>query len=305
MKIRLGSRKSNLALYQTRRVASALEEHDSSIETEIVTKETLGDQVQDQPIPDIGEKGLFTAALEKALIAEQIDCAVHSLKDLPSELPEGLEFAGTLQRGNPSDAFVSNTCETLADVKAGETIATGSRRRQGQLNEYLDSVEIVGVRGNIETRLQKLDDSDWKGLIMASTALERLGMEDRIAQELDPTTFIPAASQAAIGIEIKSEREQMRRLLTDISHTQTLLAVRAERQFLRRLEGGCSVPIGVHARRENEAWSVYGWVGSLDGEDILRDIERGHEPLDLADALAGEFLERGAEEIIAGAVDDR
>ncbi|MFB6264529.1 MAG: hydroxymethylbilane synthase [Bradymonadaceae bacterium] len=296
--IEIGSRTSRLARWQAERVGTALERANEDVETTIVGMETLGDRVRDQSVPEIDAEGVFTATLERALLAGEVDCAVHSLKDLRSELPEGLVYAGSLERGNPADALVSRRWNAVDELPQGGVVATGSPRRRGQLRRRRPDLEFVGVRGNIGTRLDKLDDENWDGLIMAATALERLGRESAIAAELDPTRHVPAASQAAIGVEMADDRDDLHDLFEPIWHERTTTACRAERTFLARLEGGCTAPIGVYCHREEGEWALYGWVGDVDGARELRDRSTGSAPVAMAESMAELFLRRGAGAIL-------
>lgn len=286
-------------MYQTNRVIEALEAEHPDIETEIVTKDTLGDRQRDQSIPDLGEAGVFTQALELALFEDRIDCAVHSLKDLRTRLPEGLGFAGALTRGNPTDAFVSDKWSSVSDMPSDGMIATGSRRRQAQFKNQFPDISVTNLRGNIETRLKKMRENDWDGIVMATTALERLDMTDRITTELPTDTFVPAVSQGAIGLEIKDERDDVEKVLNPIFDQTTTGAVTAERQFLRRLEGGCSVPVGGYCTYLDAGfWEFSGWVGDLDGDEVIYDTKRGSNPVAIADQMATDFIDRGAKRIL-------
>lgn len=304
MKLTAGSRKSNLALWQARRIQSMLEDHHDGLEVEIIGMDTLGDEIRDRAIPEIGGKGLFTERLEKALLLEEIDFAVHSLKDLPSELPEGLTYAGSPRRGTPTDAFVSFKWETLKEMPEEAVVATGSRRRRAQLRRYFPSVQLEDLRGNIGTRLDKLRDRGWDGIIMATTALERLGRKELVTEQLEPTDFVPAVSQGALGVEVKEDREDIRELLDPIWDDDTVAACSAERTFLRILEGGCTVPIGGYCRREDGQWAFYGWVGNPTGTSVIEDRMTGSDPEKLAETMANEFIEQGARQLLEAPVDD-
>ncbi len=298
MHLKLGSRKSRLAIWQTEQVAQRLQASLPDITTEIVTMDTLGDKILDKPLPKIGAKGLFTQELEQALFAGEIDLAVHSLKDLPSSLPPGLEYAGSLERAAPTDALISARWERFEDVPEDGTIATGSLRRKAQLLSQKPGLSFENLRGNIDTRLQKLRDNGWDGIIMATAALHRLGRADLVSIELPPETFVPAVSQGAIGIEIASKRDEIRELTKTIAHAPTVEAVTAERIFMRRLEGGCSVPLGAYCQRDGTNWTFRAWVGSTDGSRVLTDVSTGSNPNGLAEAMASDFINRGAAEIL-------
>ncbi len=304
MILRAGSRKSNLAMLQSERIADLLSDAHPDVEVELVGMDTKGDEILDQSIPDIGGKGLFTEALERALLADDIDFAVHSLKDLPTRLPDGLMYAGSPARGIVEDAFVSNRLASVDELSAGDVVATGSRRRRAEMAALYPDVEFVDLRGNIETRLQKLDDNDWAGLVMAAVALERLGMADRITTRLDVDAFVPAVSQGAIGVEVAEHRDDVRQALAPIFEDDTVTACRAERAFMRILEGGCTVPLGGHARRLTDApepWQFRGWVGRTDGTDVIDDTRRGDAPVTMAKSMGHDFIDQGAQSILRAA----
>lgn len=298
MKLKAGSRTSNLAMWQARRIENLLTEARPEIELEIVGMKTIGDKIRNRPVPEIGEQGLFTEELEKALLVEEVDFAIHSLKDLPSELPDGLMYAGSPVRGTTEDAFVSHRWDSLDEMPADGTVATGSRRRRAQLRHHHPDVQLEHLRGNIGTRLDKLEDRGWDGIIMAATALERLDREDLIAERLDPTDFVPAVSQGALGIELKADRTDIRRILSEIWHEPTVEACTAERAFMDKLEGGCSVPLGGYCRREDGDWVFYGWVGNVEATRILADRKTGADPHRLATDMADGFIDQGARDIL-------
>ena len=299
MKLKIGSRKSRLALWQSRCIANLLRQAHDDIDVEIVTMLTTGDRRGDEPLPSIGAKGLFTAELEQALLKDDIDLAVHSLKDLPSTLPEGLEYAGSPERASATDAFISLEFDSVEDLPEGATVATGSQRRRSQLLHHRPDLEMVNLRGNIDTRLAKLESQGHGAIIMATAALERLEMPERITAELDPTQYVPAISQGAMGIETRIGRDDVAEILAPILDDTTVAAVSAERSFMRRLEGGCSVALGAYCRRAGVGgWSFFGWASSTDGSDVLHDHKTGADPKKLADDMAQDFLDRGARDLL-------
>ena len=299
MKIKAGTRTSRLALWQAERIASLIESaHGKDVEVEIVGMSTLGDEIQDRSLPEIGGKGLFTERLERALLAGDIDLAIHSLKDLPTRLPEGLRFGGSPERGDPTDAFVSTRWESVEAMPEGATVATGSRRRRAQMRARRPDVAFVDLRGNIGTRLQKLDDHGWDGLIMATAALRRLNMDDTITEALDPTRHVPAVSQGALGIEVADDHDDIGEILEPIIDDTVTRACRAERAFLRKLEGGCTVPLGGHCRREDDTWAFYGWVGEIGGDRVLAERRTSDTPRDTALQMAKDFIDAGAREML-------
>lgn len=300
MKLKIGSRKSRLALWQTHRIVDLVEEAHDGIDVEVVSMLTTGDRRTDEPLPSIGSKGLFTAELEEGLLADDIDLAVHSLKDLPSTLPDGLCYAGSPERGAATDAFISNQWDSVDDLPDGARVATGSQRRRSQLLHHRSDLELANLRGNIGTRLQKLEDQGHDAIIMATVALHRLEMTERITAELPPDDYVPAIGQGAIGIETREGRDDVVELLEPIFDDATVTAVRAERSFMRRLEGGCSVALGAYCRPAGEGqWQFSGWASSTDGQRVLHQHTSGDNARQLADEMAEDFLARGAREILS------
>ena len=298
----LGTRRSALALWQANHVRRALEAAGYDVRLEEVV--TMGDRVQDVPLAKIGDKALFTRELDVALLDGRIHAAVHSLKDLPTRLPEGIALAAVGEREEPWDAFVAHPSFSggLADVPEGATLATSSLRRGAQLKAWRPDLQIVSVRGNVDTRLAKLDASDWHGLILATAGLLRLGQEARIRERITPEIMLPAVSQGALGIACAQRDEATCALLHEtLHHAPTSVAVRAERAFLRRLEGGCQVPIGAWGRiASGNRLQLDGCVASLDGTLLVRDQRTGSvaDPEKLGTALAEELLGQGAAEIL-------
>jgi hydroxymethylbilane synthase len=294
--VRIGTRSSELALRQARLVESALLAR--GVESELVTFKTTGDKKLDQPLTEIGAKGLFTRELEVALSKEKIDCAVHSLKDLPSESPEGLEVVAQLEREDPRDVLVVNRqtgAENLDDLPAGSRVGTSSLRRRAQLLARRPDLEVVELRGNVPTRLSKVEKGSVHAAILAAAGLIRLEVQRRITMFLDPPEWLPAAGQGAIAIQIRSGDSPMRELLGALDHAPTSIATRAERAFLEALEGGCQVPIGALVSDIGGTPTLYGMLADLSG----RHIVRGSRPLDgkspeaTGEALAAEIRARG------------
>lgn len=296
--VRIGTRRSALALYQTHHIRALLEEAYPDLEVEVVEMDTKGDKIRDIPLPQIGGKGLFTQELEEMLLSGELDLAVHSLKDLPSALPDGLIWAGSPKRGNPTDCLVSHKWQNLEELPQGALVATGSVRRRAQLQSIRPDLTFSDLRGNIDTRLKKLVDFDFDAIIMATTALERLEMQDRITQQLDPALFTPAVGQGAIGVEIASERHDLKSLLEPILDPATTTAARAERAFMRLLEGGCSAPVAAHCAPHEGRWHFTGWVGSLDGSRVLKASEVCEDPVLAATRMAERFITQGARELM-------
>lgn len=298
MKVELGTRTSRLATWQAEHVAARLREAHSDVEVELVGMSTLGDEVRDQSVPDLDEKGVFTRRLEEGLLAGEVDAAVHSLKDLPTDLPDGLVYAGSPTRGHPSDAFVSTTHDSLSELPESPVVATGSLRRRAQIREHRPDADFRDLRGNIGTRLDKLAASDWDGIVMAAVALDRLDRLDEASELLDPTDHVPAPAQGAIGLEIREDRDDVRQCLDAVVDTETVRACRAERHFMSELEGGCTVPLGAYGRRGDDEWTLYGWVGSEAEGCWMRERDSGDDPDAVADRMARKFVDAGAREVL-------
>jgi hydroxymethylbilane synthase len=299
--VRIGTRASELALRQARLVESALVAR--GIKCELVTFKTTGDKNLDQPLSEIGAKGLFTQEIEAALSKGKIDCAVHSLKDLPTESPEGLEILAQLEREDPRDVLVVNRitgAENLDDLPAGSRVGTSSLRRRAQLLARRPELEVVELRGNVPTRLSKVESGKVHAAILAAAGLIRLEVQQRITAFLDPTTWIPAPGQGAIAIQSRSDDGRMRELLSPLNHEPTSVATRAERAFLAALEGGCQVPIGAIVSDSDAGPTLYGMLADVTGKHILR----GSRPLDqkspetTGEDLAAEIRARGGASLL-------
>jgi len=297
--VRIGTRGSKLALLQTHFIKQLIEKSNPDLQVEIKIIVTSGDNNQDKPLPEIGGKGLFTAEIETALLKHEIDLAVHSLKDLPSTLPDGLHYAGSPKREDARDVFVSNHCTGITDIPVGGTVATGSTRRKAQLLQVRDDLKIVELRGNIDTRLRKLDEGKWDGIIMAAAALHRMNLKERITQYLDPAEFVPAVGQGAIGIETAENHSDIVPIIKPILHSDTTLECEAERVFLKLLDGGCSIPIGCHAQLNKIEFRINGFLAAPDGKGLLKASLQGSQDstLHLAAQLAEEFINAGAKTV--------
>ena len=301
--VRIGSRKSQLALVQTYWVQAELQKHFPDIEFEVLTMSTQGDKILDVALAKIGDKGLFTKELEVGMLNHDTDIAVHSLKDLPTNLPEGLMLGCVTERENPADAVVlheKHKDKQLETLPEGAVIGTSSLRRLAQLRHHFPHFEFKDIRGNLNTRLQKLDEGGYDAIILAVAGLTRLGMGDRIHQTISPDISLHAVGQGALGIECRDGDENILELLKVLEHTPTAQRCHAERAFLRELEGGCQVPIGVNTQVENNQLTLTGMVASLDGKRLIRDTVTGDasnaEPLGID--LAHRLRERGATEIL-------
>lgn len=298
----IGSRGSALALWQANAVDAMLRERFPDLVVKIEIIHTTGDKILDTALSSIGDKGLFTKELESALLDRRIDLAVHSLKDLATAVPEGLSLAAITRRHRPEDALVAPAGTTIASLPRGGRVASGSLRRRAQLLALRPDLEIVDVRGNVPTRLEKYRANGWDGMILAVAGLERLGLGHEIAEVIPATTMIPAVGQGALGIEIRSDDEVTRALVRELDHAETHLATLAERALLRALEGGCQVPIGAYAKIEGDRLTLDGMIAALDGSRLLRDRIDGSAGS--AERLGSELAERlaaaGGEEILAG-----
>jgi hydroxymethylbilane synthase len=300
--LRIGTRSSELALRQARIVEAALELQ--GFECELVTFKTTGDKKLDEPLSSIGAKGLFTRELEVALAKGKVDCCVHSLKDLPTENPDGLEIVAVLEREDPRDVLVVNSvtqADSLMAVPAGSRVGTSSLRRRAQLNALRPDLEVVELRGNVPTRLRKVDQGQVHAAILAAAGLIRLNARQHIKEYLEPPAWLPAAGQGAIAIQIRSEDEEMRTILETLDHAPTSVAVRAERAFLAALEGGCQVPIGALAMpAEDGSVTLHGFVSDIAGRDPVRGsiAVDALTPEESGQQLAADLRTRGATSLL-------
>ncbi len=301
--MRIGSRKSQLALVQTYWVQKKLQKRFPNISFEVHTMSTQGDKILDVALAKIGDKGLFTKELELEMLNQEIDFAVHSLKDLPTRLPEGLALAAVTERENPADALVvhekykGKQIDTLSE---GAVIGTSSLRRLAQLRHHFPHYTFKDVRGNLNTRMAKLDGGEYDALILAAAGLQRLGMGDRIQQFLPTELSLYAVGQGALGIECRADDLEVLSLLKAIEHVPTRDRVLAERAFLRELEGGCQVPIGVHTQLDGDTLTLKGLVASVNGKHLVKDSVTGSasEAEHLGIQLAETLRRQGAREIL-------
>lgn len=300
--IRIATRSSELALRQARIVEAALEAQ--GLTCELVTFKTTGDKKLDEPLSAIGAKGLFTHELEVALAKGKVDCCVHSLKDLPTESPDGLDIGAILEREDPRDVLVVNPvtqADSLMAIPAGSRVGTSSLRRRAQLAALRPDLEVVELRGNVPTRLKKVDQGQVHAAILAAAGLIRLNARQHIKQFLDAPAWLPAAGQGAIAVQIRLGDEQMRRLLQSLHHGPTDVAVRAERAFLSALEGGCQVPIGALAiYNEGGTATLHGFVSDITGRDPVRGSGplNTDSPEESGRALAADLRTRGATSLL-------
>ena len=302
--VRIGTRKSQLALVQTYWVKAELEKHFPAIDFEVEKMSTQGDKILDVPLAKIGEKVLYTKELEVGMLNKTTDFAVHSLKDLPTNLPEGLMLGCVTKRVNPADALVMNEKhqdKKLETLPPGSIIGTSSLRRLAQLRHHYPHLEFKDIRGNVNTRLAKLDSGEYDAIILAVAGLQRLDMGDRIHQHIAPEISLHAVGQGALGIECREGDEEILKILKVLEDPDSRDRTLAERSFLRELEGGCQVPIGVNTKIENDNLTLVGMVASLDGKQMLKDIVTGNrtESEQLGKDLAAKLREQGAGDILA------
>lgn len=301
--VRIGSRKSQLALVQTHWVQAELQKAHSDRTFEVQTMSTQGDNILDVALAKIGDKGLFTKELEVAMLNKDVDFAVHSLKDLPTNLPEGLVLGAVTEREDPADALVVHQKyqdKQLETLPAGAVIGTSSLRRLAQLRHYYPHLTFKDIRGNLNTRLQKLDEGGYDAIILAVAGLQRLGMGDRVHQVIDAEISLHAVGQGALGIECRIDDDEILELFAPISHYPTTQRCLAERSFLRELEGGCQVPIGVNSIIDADQLTLKGIVASLDGQTLVRGEVKGSltSPEEIGTELAYQLKGKGAQTIL-------
>ncbi len=298
--IRIATRKSSLALWQAEHVKARLEAAHPGLKVSLVPMVSKGDKLLDAPLAKIGGKGLFVKELETALLEDQADIAVHSMKDVPMDFPEGLGLFCICEREDPRDAFVSNTYDSLDALPAGSVVGTSSLRRQAQLLARRPDLKIHFLRGNVNTRLAKLDAGEYDAIILAAAGLIRLGFEDRIRASITVEHSLPAGGQGAVGIECRVGDAELQQLLSPLNHTETALRVTAERAMNKRLNGGCQVPIACYAILEGEQLWLRGLVGEPDGSRLLRAEQRGsaEDAERLGIEVAEALLAQGAGDIL-------
>ena len=297
--IRIGTRDSLLAMWQAEWVKSQLTDFYPHLQFELVPMKTKGDKILDVPLSKIGDKGLFTKELEQGLLSDKLDMAVHSLKDMPTLLPSGLTISTFCEREEPRDVFLSKNGISLEDLPTGAIIGTSSLRRKSQLKHYRPDFEFMDLRGNLQTRWKKLAESNMDGIVLAAAGVKRLGWEDRITQILPEDMMLSAVGQGSIAIEIVEQRSDIQELLSQLNHFETEQAVRAERALMRKLEGGCQVPIGALAQVVNGQIILRGMVASLDGVRLIKAEAVGTDPEAVGIEVAERLVELGATAILA------
>jgi hydroxymethylbilane synthase len=299
-KITIGTRGSQLALYQAHQVRLKLINAHPDIEVDIEVIVTKGDKILDVALSKIGDKGLFTKEIENALLNGTVDIAVHSLKDLPTTLPHHLQLGAVLERGESRDAWVSKNGKKLNELTENDVVATSSLRRQAALLAINPNVQIKDIRGNVQTRLKKMEEGYCDAMIMAAAGLQRLGLDHYITEIIEAETIMPAVAQGAIAIEMRENDLEIAQLLQKINHQNTWVSILAERAFLRTLEGGCQVPLGCYSKIDNDKIVLHGFVASTDGKRFIKcqTLGRISDPEACGIALANKLAESGAKTIL-------
>lgn len=299
--LKIGTRQSLLALWQSNFIAGELRKEYPKCEVTLKKIVTKGDRILDVPLAQIGGKGLFTKEIEEELLDGTVDLAVHSLKDMPTVLPEGLCLTVITSRANVGDAFVSNKYNNFAELPQGAVLGTSSLRRRAQLLAARPDLKIVDLRGNVDTRLRKLDEGNMDAIILAAAGLQRLGHGDRIKEIIPTSVCLPAVGQGALAIECRTDNTEVREMLAFLNDTATKQATDAERAFLGLVEGGCQVPIGVHAEVQNNEIKIEAIIASLDGSTVLRNTISGdaEKAVELGQKLGNQMLAEGGQDILA------
>lgn len=299
-KVIIGTRKSVLALWQAEYVARRLKENYPELTVELLPVSTKGDEILNKPLADIGGKGLFIKELEYLLLEEKADLAVHSLKDMPADVPEGFSIAAVTDREDPRDAFVSSKYASLAELPEGAVVGTSSLRRQSQILHMRGDLHIESLRGNVQTRLRKLDEGKYDAVILAAAGLKRLGMGDRIRSYLSTDESIPAAGQGVMAVEIRESDTELRDMLAFLHNESVAAAIRAERAFLGCVGGDCKVPAGAYAVPTEEGLTIEAFISSVDGKDFYRTETKGtvQNADHLGKAIAETLLDEGGREVL-------
>jgi hydroxymethylbilane synthase len=296
-RLRIGSRGSQLALWQANHISKLLRDHGHEVELEII--KTTGDKILDVALAKVGTKGMFTKEIEEALLEKRVDLAVHSLKDLPTELAPEFEIAAITERQNPRDAFLSRYFDSIAALPERARVGTSSLRRQAQLKAMRPDLQVFPLRGNVDTRLRKLEDGEYDAIILASAGLNRLGLTQRIREILPAEIMCPAAGQGALGIEIRAGDAETRLHLDFLNHAPTRTSTIAERALLKELGGGCQVPIGAFAEMTGNDIKLVGVVARPDGTTVIRESRTGTDPQTLGQELGQSLLNKGGREILS------
>ncbi|RUM60679.1 MAG: hydroxymethylbilane synthase [Persephonella sp.] len=300
MKVKIGTRKSKLAMWQTNFIAKKIKENFPNLDIEIVKITTKGDKILDVPLAKVGGKGLFVKEIEDALLNGDIDLAVHSLKDVPTHFPEGLYLGAITEREDPRDCLVSVKYKSLKELPKGAVIGTSSLRRKSQILKLRPDLTVKDLRGNVDTRLRKLENGEYDAIILAYAGLKRLGLNHKATYIFNPEELIPAVAQGFLGIEIRANDEKIKSIVDKLNHKESFLRAEAERSFLRRLEGGCQVPLGCYSLINNGKLKMIGFISNLDGTKFIKDYVEGDikKYKNLGIQLAEKLLSRGGEEIL-------
>ena len=300
MNIKIGTRGSKLALTQANLVADSLKKTDSGITVEICVIKTSGDIMQDVSLTKMGGKGVFVKEIEDALLSGTVDLAVHSMKDVPTEIPAGLIFAAIMKREDARDVLVSKNNKKIEFMPRGARIGTGSLRRASQLLAVLPDLAIVSLRGNLETRLKKIETENLQGIILAAAGMKRMGLTEKISQYLPVETMLPAVGQGTLGLQIREADHELGKIVAKLNHAPTAAEVTAERSFLRHLGGGCLLPIAAFGKLEGDKLTLEGLVAAPNGDSIIRDKVRGAiaEAEELGKRLAEMILEKGGKKLL-------
>jgi len=300
-KLRIATRKSPLALWQANHVRDALMARNPGLDVELFTMSTQGDKILDTPLAKVGGKGLFVKELELGILEGRADLAVHSMKDVPVEFPQGLGLAAILEREDPRDALISNTISSIEALPQGARVGTSSLRRQCQLRARRADLEVLDLRGNVNTRLAKLDNGDYDAILLAAAGVKRMGWEDRITELLPPEQFLPAIGQGAIGIEIRVADDRVNRMVEALNDEQAATLIRVERSLNARLQGGCQVPIAGYSEISHGVMVLRALVGRPDGTELVQGVISGkpEDAEELGQVLADDLLSRGAKQILA------
>ena len=295
-RLRIGSRGSQLALWQANHISALLREQGHTVELEII--KTTGDKITDVALANVGTKGMFTKEIEEALAAARVDLAVHSLKDLPTEVSQGFELAAITRRENPRDVLLSRKYDSTASLPQGARVGTSSLRRQAQLKAIRPDLEIFPLRGNVDTRLRKLEAGEFDAIILAAAGLYRLGRTESVREVISADVMCPAAGQGALGIEIRAGDSAMRGHLKFLDDAASRATTTCERALLNKLGGGCQVPIGAFAEIHDDRLQLHAIVARPDGTQVLRESQQGTDPQQLGESVGDELLRRGAEAIL-------
>ncbi|MGD9486475.1 MAG: hydroxymethylbilane synthase [Calditrichaceae bacterium] len=299
-KVRIGTRDSELALWQTHWVRKKLKELNPAITIEIIEVKTIGDKILDTPLSKIGDKGLFTKEIDRALLDNEIDLAVHSMKDVPTTIPEELTIAAITGRWHANDILISRDNLTIDTLPEGASIATGSLRRKAQLLNYRKDFRIIDLRGNLNTRFRKFDEADWDGMVLAQAGVERLGWQDRISERISLNILLPAVGQGSFAIICRENDRDTKNLLKPLHDDHSAAGIRAERALLHKLEGGCQVPIGAYGEIVQNRLRLKACVSSLDGQTLIEDMAEGaiNLPEELGISVAEKLISMGGKEIL-------